>query len=161
VTAARQQQAGRLMQDPAVSSVGIGASADNPGEGAVIIRLSGAPRRTIPQVLNGVRTRIVRAQAAEGQLPLLGAGDLDYAASVKENHAAALMAQSGVQGIGVGRSDDNPQETAIVIYVLTGVSHPQIPAVFEGVRTKIVEGDRFRAFGWGRETRPVPKCVKK
>jgi hypothetical protein len=161
VVTARQQQAARLMQDPAVSSVDIGASADIPAEGAVVVRLSGTPRTAIPQVLNGVRTRIVRAQAAEAQLPVLSTGDMDFATSVKESHTAALMARSGIQGVGVGRSDDNPEETAIVIYVLSGVSHPQIPAVLEGVRTKIVEGDRFRAFGWGKETKPVTKCVRK
>ena len=161
VMAARQQNAARLREDPAVSSIDIGASADNPAEGAVIIRFSGSPRTPIPQVLGGVRTRIVRAQAAEAQLPVLNAGDLDFATSVKEGHATAFMAQAGIQGIGVGRSDDNPEEAAIVIYVLSGVSHPRIPAVLEGVRTKIVEGDRFRAFGWGKETKPVTKCVKK
>jgi hypothetical protein len=160
VAGVRQRRAAQLMEDPAVTAVSIGASADNPGEGAVVIRLSGSPRSAIPQALDGVRTRIVRAQPEGAQMPVLNVGDLDYAASVKENHAGALMSQSGIQGIGVGRSDDNPQETAIVIYVLSGVSHPQIPATFEGVRTKIVEGDRFRAFGWGKETRPAVKCVK-
>jgi hypothetical protein len=34
-----------------------------------------------------------------------------------------------------------------------------IPAEIDGIRTKIVEGDRFRAFDWGHETKPVA-CAK-
>jgi hypothetical protein len=71
------------------------------------------------------------------------------------------MSQPGIQGVGVGRSNDNSAETAIVIYVLSGQPRPAIPAVLEGVRTKIVEGDRFRAFDWGKETRPGGRCATK
>jgi len=86
---------------------------------------------------------------------------MERAAVVKESHATALMSQGGIQGVGVGRSGDNPAETAIVIYVINGQTHPEIPQLLGGVRTKIVEGDRFRAFGWGKETKPAAKCVKK
>lgn len=156
-TAARQKHAARLMQDPAVESVEAGASEDSPGEGAVVVKLSGASRSAIPQTLDGVRTRVIRP--GEG-MPLLGLADMERATAVKESHAD-LMAQPGIQGVGVGRSSDNPAETAIVIYVLAGRPHLPIPAVLDGVRTKIVEGDRFRAFGWGNETRPATGCTKK
>jgi hypothetical protein len=33
--------------------------------------------------------------------------------------------------------------------------------LLDGVRTKIVEGSRFKAFGWGKETKPVSRCTKK
>jgi hypothetical protein len=66
-----------------------------------------------------------------------------------------------VQGVGVGRSNDNPQETAIVIYVISGMPRTAIPQLLDGLRTQIVEGDRFRAFGWGKETRPPRQCTKK
>jgi hypothetical protein len=79
---------------------------------------------------------------------------------VKDSHVDNLMAQPGVQGVGVGRSDDNPQETALVIYVEEG-PQPQLPQVVDGQRTKIVAGDRFRAFGWGRETLAPMSCSKK
>jgi hypothetical protein len=157
VAAARQKHVARLMQDPAVESVEAGASEDSPGEGAVVIKLSGAPRATIPQTLDGVRTRVIRP--GEG-MPLLSQADLDQATAVKESHAA-LMAQPGIQGVGVGRSGDNPGEPAIVIYVLAGQPHPPIPALLGGVRTKIVEGDRFKAFGWGKETRPRTGCTRR
>ncbi len=155
--AARQRNADRLMQDPAVVSVEAGASADNPREGAVVVTLSGAPQNAVPHVLDGVRTRVFRL--GEG-MPVLSMADLDQATAVKESHSS-LMEEPGIQGIGVGRSSDDPAETAIVIYVLAGQPHPPIPALLGGVRTKIVEGDRFRAFGWGKETRPArAKCAK-
>jgi hypothetical protein len=157
-TAARQNHAVRLMQDPAVASVEAGVSEDSPQEGAVVITLSGAPRAAIPKALDGVRTRVVTPPG--GRIPVLSLADLDQATAVKESHAG-LMTQPGVQGIGVGRSSDNPAEPAVVIYVLAGQPHPLIPALLDGVRTKIIEGDRFRAFGWGKETRPPNTCTKK
>jgi hypothetical protein len=92
---------------------------------------------------------------------VLAAGDIDQTTAVKESHAAALMSQPGIQGIGVGRSSDNPSETAVVIYVVRGQDHSTIPQVLDGVRTKIVEGDRFRAFDWGKNTVAPTRCVRK
>ena len=60
--------------------------------------------------------------------------------------------------VGVGRSDDNPNEPALVIYVEKGKLQSPLPAEIDGIRTKIVEGERFRAFDWGRETTPRPVC---
>jgi hypothetical protein len=160
VAAVQQRHAVELMRDRAVTSVDVGASDDSPGEGALVIRFAGTTP-PVPQVIDGVRTKVVSAQAGALRMPILSAQDMDNAASVKENHTAALMAQSGIQGVGVGRSSDNPAETAIVIYVISGMTRPAIPAVLDGVRTKIVEGDRFRAFGWGKKQEPANKCKKK
>jgi hypothetical protein len=146
VSAAREKNAALLMRDPAITSVAAGASGDSPGEGALVIHASGATRAPVPAVVDGVRTKIAASQAGLNQLPVLRSEDFDHAVAVKENHVADLIAQPGIQGVGVGRSDDNPAEPAIVIYVVTGVSHPAIPPTFDGVRTKIVEGDRFRAY---------------
>jgi len=158
VAAARQRHAGAMMQDPAVTSVEAGVSMDNPREGAVVIKLSGPPRGVIPQSLDGVRTRIVLP--AESAMPVLSTADLDAATSVKERNVG-LMSQPGIQGIGVGRSSDNPAEPAVVIYVIAGQSRLAIPAVIDGVRTKIVEGDRFRAFRWGTSKPAATRCTKK
>jgi hypothetical protein len=49
----------------------------------------------------------------------------------------------------------------MVIYVISGMPHPEIPVVMDGLRTKIIEGDRFRAFGWGHETKPAACSVKR
>jgi hypothetical protein len=161
VAAVRQRHAAELMRDRSVTSVDTGASDDSPGEGALVIRFAGTTPPPLPQLIDGVRTKVVSAQAGALRMPVLSAQDMDNAAAVKENHAAELMSQPGIQGVGVGRSDDNPAETAIVIYVINGATRPAIPAVLDGVRTKIVAGDRFRAFGWGKKQEPVTKCKKK
>jgi hypothetical protein len=159
VDAVQQRRGAGLLQDPAITAVEIGASEDSPGEGALVIKLSGTPRSLVPATIDGVRTKVV--VSGQAGAPRLSSQDMDQAIAVKETHAADLMSQSGIQGVGVGRSADNPAETAIVIYVLSGQAHPPIPAVLDGVRTQIVEGDRFRAFGWGKETKPATKCKKK
>src|SRR5215472_7431360 len=159
----RARHAPMLLQDSAIASVEIGASEDSPGEGALVIQVSATPKTTIPAVMDGVRTKIVSQNAGRGRAPVLAGEDIDRTTAVKESHAAALMSQPGIQGIGVGRSSDNPSETAVVIYVVRGQDHPPIPQLLDGVRTKIVEGDRFRAFDWGKNTRPATKtnCVKR
>lgn len=143
--AVRDKNARTLMRDPAITSVTAGASEDSPGESALVIETTGATRSPIPPVVDGVRTKVAPARAT-GQMPVLRAQDFDHAIAVKESHVADLMSQPGIQGLGVGRSSDNPAEPAIVVYVISGVAHTAIPATIEGIRTKIVEGDRFRAY---------------
>jgi hypothetical protein len=163
VAATLQKHAPALMQDPAIKSVTAGASEDNPQEGALVIHASGLPRTPVPAVIDGVRTRVVATQTGESSVPALNALQMDRAIAAKENYVELLMSQpgGGIQGVGVGRSSDNPADPAIVIYVIAGMNRPAIPAMLDGIRTKIVEGDRFRAFGWGKETAPRAKCAKK
>lgn len=156
-----QRHASALMMDSAITSVDIGASLDSPGEGALLFHVFGNRSVSIPQVVEGVRTAVVVAAQDSGNLPVLSRDDIAKTTAIKEAHAANLMAQSGIQGVGVGRSDDNPAETAIVIYVIKGLAHPAIPQTIDGVRTKIVESDRFRASGWGNQKQPAAsKCRK-
>ncbi len=146
VTAVQQKHTASLMQDSAISSVGVGASADNPNEGALVIHLASAPHALIPPVIDGVRTRVIMDEASGMLLPEIGPVQVDRATAVKEAHVAEFMGQSGIQGVGVSVSADNPAETAVSIYIVKGQSHPTIPAVIDGVRTRIFEGERFKAF---------------
>jgi hypothetical protein len=147
VTAVQQKRAAQLLQDTSIKSVTVGASADNPNEGALLIQVSGSTIPRVPPTIDGVRTRLVfDAAAAETLHPSAGQQELDRGVAAKEAHVANLMAQPGVQGVGVSLSIDNPTETAISIYLVKGVAHPPIPAVIDGVRTRIFEGERFRAF---------------
>src|SRR5215472_4461140 len=59
VAAVQQRRSAELMQDSAITSVGVGASEDNPGEGALVVQLSGTPRNPIPPLIDGVRTKVV------------------------------------------------------------------------------------------------------
>jgi hypothetical protein len=147
VTAVQQRRFVQLMQDPAIKAVTVGASADNPNEGALLIQVSGNSIPRVPPTVDGVRTRLVfDASAAAMSHPSIGAQEVDRAAVVKEAHVGDLMGQPGIQGVGVAISEDNPAETAVSIYVVKGVAHPPIPAVIDGVRTKIFEGTRFKAY---------------
>ena len=134
------------MQDSAVSSVAVGASADSPGEGALVIHLSHAASTRIPAVLDGVRTRVVYDENNGPVQSSIGKAQIDQATAVKTAHVDEYIGQPGIQGIGVAISSDNPTETAISIYVVQGVSHQVIPPVIDGIRTKIFEGPRFKAF---------------
>lgn len=145
VTAVQQKRAAQLMQDASIKSVTVGASADNPNEGALLIQASGDAIPHVPASIDGVRTRLVFDAAANPHFSV-GAQEVERAMIVKEAHVASLMGQPGIQGVGVSMSADNPAETAVSIYVVKGVAHAPIPAVIDGVRTRIFEGDRFRAY---------------
>jgi len=144
VEVVRQAHEPLLTLDPMVSSVAVSASQDSPGEGALEIHLSGTPQSAIPPVIDGVRTKVI----FDGPIPApaITQQDVDHATTAKETHVRALLTQPGIQGVGVGVSKDNPAEAAVTIYVIKGMAHPPIPAVLDGVRTQIVEGERFRAF---------------
>ena len=145
VTAVQQKRAAQLMQDASIKSVTIGASADNPNEGALLIQASGDAIPHVPPTIDGVRTRLVFDATANPHFSI-GAQELERATIVKEAHVGSLMGQPGIQGVGVSMSADNPAETAVSIYVVKGVAHAPIPAVIDGVRTRVFEGDRFRAY---------------
>lgn len=157
---ARDRNAGALMSaDSRIRSIEAGASSDSPGESALVIEVSAAPSKPIPAVVDGVRTKLVFAEGVTA--PSITLQDVNRTAAIKEANEGNWMGQKGIQGIGVGRSDDNPGETAIVIYTVQGEPHPAIPAMIDGVRTKIVEGERFRAFGWNAQLEPkATACAK-
>jgi hypothetical protein len=144
VQVVHQAHAPLLTLDPAITSVVVGGSEDSPGEGALEIRVGGAPQAPIPAVINGVRTRVI--YEGPGPAPTPAQQEVENAATVKQAHVATILGQSGIQGVGVAISKDNPAEAAIAIYVIKGASHPPVPAVLDGVRTQIIESERFRAF---------------
>ena len=146
VTAVQQRRAQSLMRDFGVASVQTGASADNPNEGALMIHISGKSVPAIPPVIDGVRTRLVFDDPSVlAQLPQVSSKQLQDATAIKEAHVSEFLGK-GIQGIGVAVSGDNPAETAIAIFVIKGAAHPAIPATLDGVRTRVFEGDRFKAY---------------
>jgi hypothetical protein len=146
VTAVQQRRAAQLLQDSSIQSVTVGASADNPAEGALLIHVSGNTVPRIAPTIDGVRTRLVFDTSADQTLPSLGKEQIDHATMVKEANVAGLMKQPGIQGVGVTLSVDNPTEAAISIYLVKGAAHPAIPAVIDGVRTRVFTSERFKAF---------------
>ncbi|MCU1255173.1 MAG: hypothetical protein JWM83_1472 [Candidatus Angelobacter sp.] len=145
VTTVQQRRAAQLLQDTSIKSVTVGASADNPNEGALLIHVAGSAIPQIAATVDGVRTRLVFDDSVS-QHTSIGAQLIDRAMIVKDAHVGSLLGQSGIQGVGVALSLDNPAEAAVSIYLVKGVAHQPIPPVIDGVRTRIFEGDRFRAY---------------
>ncbi len=61
------------------------------------------------------------------------------AAAVLDTHAAELLAQPGVQALGVGASHDEPGDPAILLFVTSGAGPLALPADIGGIRTRIIE----------------------
>jgi hypothetical protein len=142
--AVREARALLLMRDPAITAVEAGASQDAPGQGILVVRVSGTTQAPIPAVIDGLRTRVMFAN--QSAIPALTQDDMDRATATKEAHVKELMAQPGIQGVGVAISKDNPGEPAIAIFVVRGTPLSSIPVTVDGIRTQILEGDRFRAY---------------
>ena len=166
-SAAKNRRAIELMQDPAVSGVGVGQSDDNPAESALVIFLNQQPKTPIPAQIDGVRTKVIlgsefRPQAAAGQTQSVSLGipesEVMRARAVKEQHAQDLMSNAAILGVGVGASNDNPSEAAVVVFVEKG-NLVAVPAAIDGARTRVVVTDRFRTFNWGQRT--VKACSRK
>ncbi len=124
----------------------------------------------LPTAIEGVGTRIV---AMEGQAPhgilefeaasriipaqdaftvnALDKAELERAKAVHAAHADELMKQPGVQGVGITSSADAPGEAALMIYLIRAAKHDAIPAVIDGLRTRVRETSRFTAGRRGEE----------
>ncbi len=70
------------------------------------------------------------------------------------------MSDSAILGVGVGKSSDDRSQAALVIYVDKDVASRPIPTQLDGVRTKVIRTDRFRAYGWGKQSEGRPVCSR-
>ena len=169
----RDAHAPFLFRRREVAAVGVGASLDSPGQPAILVFVNyAAPKSPMPQELDGIRIRVLRApenlpvrralSARESQqLPTaennkvsvraLSQRELARARSVHSNRVSDLMHLSGVQAVGVTVSADAPGEAALVFYVARGATHAPIPPIVDGVRTVIRESRPFES-GFGSVT---------
>jgi hypothetical protein len=174
-TTVRDAHGPELMGHPEVQAVGVGASFDNPSEASIVFFVTrGQSRSDLPLQVDGVRTRVVESDlfavrglvspaeslaleqsAAKPQLTyLISQSEVARAKVVQAVHQAELLKQPGVQGVGITSSVDSPGEAALLIYLTRGVEHGAIPQVMESLRTRVREGDRFRADFGGAHRRP-------
>jgi hypothetical protein len=144
VAAVQRARSQALTRDFGIASVDIGPSGDNPKEGALILHVSGKSVPAVPAMIDGVRTRLVFDDPGFAA-PAIGAQQIGQATTVKEAHLLEFIGK-GIQGVGVAVSSDNPAETAISFYVIQGQAHPAIPAVIDGIRTKVIEGTPFKTY---------------
>ena len=164
--AVRDVHAPELLAHPEVQAVGVGASSDNPSEGAILFFVTaGQPRTNIPAQVDGVRTRIVEGTlfARRGALSVEESAQLEQSIAaapevypvseaemarakwVHEAHAQEQMGQPGVQGVGISASLDAPGEAALMVFLVRGAAHNPIPPIIDGLRTRVRESSRFRA----------------
>ncbi|HEX7315804.1 MAG TPA: hypothetical protein VF297_17950 [Pyrinomonadaceae bacterium] len=70
-----------------------------------------------------------------------------HAGQVLEQHRDNLMNTPLVLGVGIGRSDENDTDAAIVIYVnKTTSARPFLPRNLGGVKVRVEMTDEFVAF---------------
>jgi hypothetical protein len=81
------------------------------------------------------------------------------ATKAKDKHVARLMSDPAVLAVGLGASDVDSSEVVVTIYVEKGRGHAMIPAQLDGVPTRIIETDAFRAYGWN-ESEPKACSAK-
>jgi hypothetical protein len=83
-------------------------------------------------------------------LPSLAAAEVARTRDVKDLYALALMKDPAVFAVGVGADDDVPGRAVVVVYV-DAARHPgSIPPLLDGVPTKVIRSEHFRAFGWNQ-----------
>ncbi len=168
---ARDLHAPELLANPYINAVGVAPSVDRPGEAAVLIVVNPGQEPTpLPAMIEGVGTRIVvmgepsphgimEYEAASRIVPpqdaltvnALDTTEVERAKAVHAAHVDELMKQPGVQGVGITSSADAPGEAALMIYVIRGEKRNAIPAVIDGVRTRLRETSRFTAGHRGQE----------
>ena len=174
----RDLHAPELLAYPEVQAVGVGQSYDNPKEAAILFFVTqGESRTNLPTQVDGVRTRVIEQPlfakrgviSAEDSAMLeksVAAPQLVYSVSDAEMarakvihtaHVEALMKQAGVQGVGIGSSVDSPGEAALMIFTIRGIPQDPIPAVIDGMRTRVRESSRFRAGSAGSEVQRACK----
>ena len=81
------------------------------------------------------------------------------ATKAKDKHVARLMSDPAVLAVGLGASEADPSEAVVTVHVEKGRGHGAIPAQLDGVPTRIIETDAFRAYGWN-ESEPKACSAK-
>ena len=177
--AVRDAHRAELLAHTEAQAVGVGASYDNPEEPAILFFVTrSAPRTAIPAEVDGVRTRIIEGDlfAARGVLTQAESAQLEQTAgapqmayslpdsevkrglAVQAAHQDEWLQKSGVQAVGVTSSVDSPGESALLIYLVRGEAHGPIPAVIDGLRTRVRIGSRFHAGVGGADQRADKSC---
>jgi hypothetical protein len=169
---ARDMHAPDLLANPYIQAIGVGPSIDHPGEPAVILVVNpGQIPTALPDELEGIATRIVSAaagaaphgvleiEAVQRVAPVVDAfavqsissAEMARARVVNAAHTAELIKQPGVQGVGITSSADAPGEAALMIFLIRGVPRNPVPALIDGLRTRVRESSRFTAGQRGSE----------
>jgi hypothetical protein len=130
----------------------------------VLNALSDPSTGEAPVVVGGAQHSVACTSAQSASAPTqavqaISDESLRHAADAKERHEQDLFRQPAVLGVGVGRSESDSSRPVLVIYADKHQLTPAIPKTLDGVETRVVPSERFRAFGWN-EKAPVAACAK-
>jgi len=166
-----------LAENNGVLDIAAGASVDAPGEAALVIYVDAARLPVISPTLEGIRTVVVPATAAElaagraGSAPqtspalsTLPRNLIDAAIAIKQQFSASLRKDPAIFGVGVGKSFDNPNEAAITIFVDRNQTPRSMPDTLGGLRVQYLYQDAPRAFDWkrnGNASQRHASCVRR
>jgi hypothetical protein len=158
--------AAALLANPQVHALGVGPSLDEPGNAAILLVIPNtASPGGLPSQVNGQRTRILQTDAIPHQgvlssaesaaliqtsssassVTALSNAEIARAQKVQSAHATDLLKKEGIQGVAITSSADNPSEAALLVMVVRGSKHDAIPAVIDGLRTRIQESSAFQS----------------
>lgn len=150
-------ESARPLTNPAAGILGFaaGSSLDHPGEGALLVYVEEGTHPQIPNTIAGKRSVLIATTAralSSGSAPsapnnsaqTLSASTLSQAIAIKQQAAHSLLGRSSSYfAVGVGRSQDNPAEALLVLYVDRRNPPASLPATIDGLRTRYVFMDRF------------------
>ncbi len=155
-----------LIGNNAIYAVGVGPSYDHPGQAAIVLFVNSANApAAVPQTVQGVGTRVVAGEgwkyrgvlssqettemlqgaAAPQIVYTLRTGEMERAKVVHAAHAAELLKNPSVVGVGITSSVDSPGEAALLIYVKKGTAQESFPVQIDGLRTRLRETGPFVA----------------
>jgi hypothetical protein len=90
------------------------------------------------------RSEQVKSASVSG-VGSLSSAEYQRALKAQSENMKYLLGLSGVQGVGITTSPDNPSEAALMIFVVRGAAQDAIPAVIGGVRTRVRESSQANA----------------
>ena len=160
----------QLLLNPAagIVRVGLAASKDHPGEGAIAVfvepGVNGAVVPSIPAAIGGVATVVFPANAQPGETASQPrVASFNQVLTVKQRNAAALIkANPALFGVGVGQSLDNPADAALVLFVDRKKVAGKLPDTVDGQRVRTILMDRLHVTrSHGSPARSMSTCRMK
>jgi hypothetical protein len=125
------------------------------------------PGGVAPVIVGGAQHAVACTSASQVAAPQVASSEAEVgisaesiqrALAVKQRHEPALFKHPAVLGLGIGRSDDDPSQPAVIVFTDKHQMAPDVPRIIDGVRTRVVPSEHFRAQGWN-EKEPTA-CAK-
>jgi hypothetical protein len=129
----------------------LNAMADSLGNKPVFVG-STATHQVIGCTLAGFSAASASPQSSSS----IGAQSIAAARAARDRHANELLANPYVRAVGIGASLDRPGEPAVLLIVDPTQPRVELPAVLDGVRTRIVRGGANAPRGVLEESESAP-----